>query len=346
MSTAPGTAGWTPVVDLHAHVFFPDLPDLAAETGDPRWPRLVPGIVDGHSDADRGEVWRGEDRFRVVRRPFWDAEARVAEMDQLGTDVQVVSPIPVAVTYWADGSDALRFAREQNDRIAATVADSGGRLLGLGTVPLQDPTAAADELARITGPLGLAGAEIGTVVQGAELDHPELRPFFRAAAELRAPLFLHPIDGSGVLRCSDPHTDFAIGMHTDTALAAKALVYGGVLAELPELRVCLAHGGGAFPWTHPRLRWRAAATSAADPADLDALVRRLWADCLVFDPLPFGVLAARYGPDHLTLGSDYPFIDHDPTGPLDDAVVAGSITAAEATAIRGPNALAFLGLGP
>jgi aminocarboxymuconate-semialdehyde decarboxylase len=327
-----------PVVDLHAHVFSPDLPDLTAETGDPRWPRL---LTDGSEETGRGEVRRGDERFRVVRRPFWDAPTRIAEMDQAGTDVQVVSPIPVALTYWADGPEGLRFARAQNDAIAATVADSGGRLLGLGTVPLQDPASAATELWRIVVDLGLSGAEIGTVVNGVELDHPELRPFFRAAADLDAPLFLHPIDGSGVLRCSDPHTDFAVGMHTDTALAAKALVYGGVLDEVPELRVCLAHGGGAFPWTHPRLRFRA---FDDDPARLDALVRRLWADCLVFDPLPFGVLAARYGTDHLVLGSDYPFIDHDPLEPLAAAVDAGLVTATQARAIRGPNALAFLGL--
>ncbi len=333
--------GRGPVVDLHAHVFFPDLPDLTAERGDPRWPRLVPGVVADQPDAERGEMWRGDELFRVVRRPFWDAEARLAEMDDDGTDIQVISPIPVALTYWADPDDGLRFAREQNDRIAATVDASGGRLLGLGTVPLQDPAAAAVELRRIVGDLGLAGVEIGTVVQGAELDHAELRPFFRAAADAGAPLFLHPIDGSGVLRCSDPHTDFAIGMHTDNALAAKALVYGGVLDELPDLRVCLAHGGGAFPWTHPRLRFR---TSPAEADRLDALVRRLWADCLVFDPAPFGVLATRYGTDHLVLGSDYPFLDHDPHGPIDDAIAEGLVTAQQARAIRGPNALAFLGL--
>lgn len=339
-----------PVVDLHAHVFSPDLPDMSAETGDPRWPRLITGRVDaGPSGAARvatgeaerrGEVWRGDDRFRVVRRPFWDPSARIAEMDALGTDVQVVSPIPVALTYWADGTDALRFARAQNDHIAEVVADSGGRLLGLGTVPLQAPAAAASELRRLMTELGLAGAEIGTVVQGAELDDPSLRPFFRAAAELDAPLFVHPIDGSGVLRCSDPHTDFALGMHTDTALAAKALVYGGVLAELPELRVCLAHGGGTFPWTHPRLRFR----RPEESAELDVLVKRLWADCLVFDPVPFPVLVARYGADHLVFGSDYPFIDHDPHGPLDDAVGLGAITTAERDAIRGANALRFLGI--
>lgn len=328
------------VVDLHTHILSAQLPDMTAQTGDPRWPRLHVG-TDG---PDTGEVRLGDSLFRVVKRPFWDTAARIAAMDSFGHDIQVVSPIPIALTYWADGSDALAFHRAQNDEIAVAVEASGGRLIGLGTVPLQDPNLAVAELRRCRGELGLAGVEIGTVVGGRELDHPSLRRFFAAAADTDTPIFVHPTDGSGVLRCSSPVVDFAIGMHTDGCLAATSLVYGGVLAEFPTLRVCLSHGGGAFPWTHPRLRMREPGRAAG----LDALVARLYADCLVFDELNFSVLVARYGADHLVLGSDYPFIPppvHDPRIPLAAAVTAGTLSGAQATAISGPNALAFLGLG-
>jgi aminocarboxymuconate-semialdehyde decarboxylase len=303
----------------------------------------VPGTDTAGDGSDVGEVRRGDDVFRVVRQPFWDAVARVADMDRHRVDVQVVSPIPVAITYWAEPREALRFARAQNDEIAAMVDGSAGRLIGLGTVPLQDADLAAAELTRLTGELGLAGAEIGTVVCGRELDDPSLRPFFRAAAERGVPLFLHPIDGSGVLRCSSPLVDFALGMHADSALAATALVYGGVVRELPELRVCLSHGGGSFPWTHPRLRL----LRTNERRQLDDDVARLWADCLVFDPLHLPLLLSRYGPGHVVLGSDYPFIPpqmHDPRQPLAEAVEAGIVDPVVAGQIRGPNALAFLGL--
>jgi len=325
------------IVDLHTHVLSDRLPDLATETGDARWPRLVPG-TDG---PDTGEVRQGETVFRVVQRPCWDGDARVADMDRHQVDYQVVSPMPLALTYWAEPEAALRFARAQNDEISAMVAASGGRLRGLGTVPLQDPARAAAELARCRDELGLDGLEIGTVVAGRELDHPELRPFFRAAAEQDVPLFVHPIDGSGVLRCSSPLYDFALGMHADGALAATALVYGGVLRELRDLRICLSHGGGSFPWTHPRLRLM----RSKDRAALDDDVRRLWADCLVFDALHLPLLISRYGADHVVLGSDYPFIPpamHDPRQPLAEAVEAGFLTAADSEAIQGANALAFL----
>ena len=323
-------------VDLHAHVFPIGVPDLTAETGDMRWPRLVV-----NESGESGEIRLGDRVFRAVRQPLWDTAARIAALDRYGVDIQVISPMPVALTYWSDPILALRYARDFNDRVAAEVQASDGRLRGLGTVPLQDPRAAVIEMGRVMDKLRLDGIEIGTLIGGAELDNPELRPFFRAAADSGVPLFVHPVDGGGATRCSSPITDFAIGMHTDTSLAAFALVYGGVLEELPELRVCLSHGGGSFPWTHPRLR----IFDARDDALLDSLVSRLWADTLVFDPAHLPLLVQRFGSDHLVLGSDEPFISHavhDPAAMLSDAVTLDKITSKVCGSILGPNAMAFL----
>ncbi|HVX23159.1 MAG TPA: amidohydrolase family protein [Acidimicrobiales bacterium] len=322
-------------VDLHAHVFPPQLPELGAETGDDRWPRLVV------TDDQVGEIRRGGSVFRVVQAPLWDIGRRLAVMDDHHVDVQVVSPMPIALTYWSDPGLAARYARAFNDGVAGAVAASNGKLRGLGTVPLQDPALAIAEMRRATGELQLDGIEIGTVVNGRELSDESLRGFFRAAAEGGVPLFVHPIDGGGATRCSSPVIDFAIGMHTDTALSTYALVYGGVLEELTDLRVCLSHGGGAFPWTHPRL----GLFDSHDRKVLDTLVRRLWADALVFDPRHLPLLVERYGADHIALGSDYPFIPpdvHDPVAMLAEAEASGAIDGSTRSAILGANALAFL----
>ncbi|MBN9619319.1 MAG: amidohydrolase [Actinobacteria bacterium] len=327
------------VIDLHAHGMPPDLPDMAAETGDARWPFLR--VDDG---AATGQVVRGADLFRVVRRSCWDTETRLAEMDTIGVDVHVISPIPVSLTYWAPARPALRYAQHVNDWLSAQVAAGEGRVRALGTVPLQDTDLAVAEMRRAVFDLGLDGLELGTVVGDQELDAPTLRPFFAAAAEWRVPLFLHPMDTGCVPRARSTDLAFGIGMLTDTALAAAALVFGGVLAEFPQLRVCLSHGGGGLPWMLPRLRF---GRSIADPEldeTWDALVARLFVDALVFDPRHLSLLKARFGPDHIVAGSDFPFL---PDGPTPQAIVdaageLGLLSPAERAAVKSANALAFL----
>jgi aminocarboxymuconate-semialdehyde decarboxylase len=328
------------VVDLHAHFMPPDVPDLAAESGDARWPVLF-----ADPDALTGSVMRGSQTFRVVRRPCWDTAARLSEMDALGVDIQVISPIPVALTYWAEPQLALRYAQHLNDWLARTVVESGGRLRGLGTVPLQAPAAAVAELKRCVDDLGLAGLEIGTFVGTAELDAPELRPFFAAAEERQVPLFIHPIDARCVERAGSVDLSFGIGMLTDTALAGSALVFGGVLEEFPRLRICLSHGGGGLPWMWPRLKFGRALSQPGLESRWDELVSRLYVDALVFDPQHLDLLRSRFGIHHVVAGSDYPFL---PNGPsphliLEQAGRLGLVAEHELPGIMGRNALAFLG---
>lgn len=320
------------VIDLHTHFMPVGLPDLAATTGDRRWPRLVP------ADEGTADIMCGPDRFRLVSRPCWDAAARLDAMDTLGVDIQVMSPVPISLVHWADPKSAAGFVRVQNDLLAEAAASSGGRLWALGGVPLQDPDLAVAELHRVTGELGMAGVEIGTRVGEEELDSRRLRPFFEEAARRAIPVFVHPTDSTGASRCRTPVGAFGIGMLADTAAAAYALVYGGVLAELPDLRVCLSHGGGAYPVAHHRLRYltgvMAGDSHQARSAEIDALARRLWSDALVFDPTHLSVSAAVFGADHLMLGSDFPFVD------FSDATAAA--LGAPDTAIRGANAGRFL----
>lgn len=319
-------------VDLHTHFMPAGLPNFAAETGDARWPHLEIG------NGDAGSIVLGSELFRRVTRPCWDPVARFDDMDRHGVDCQVMSPVPVTLVYWAEPKLALEHARRLNDGLGEAVEASSGRLLGLGTVPLQDVDLAIGEMERAIREVGLAGLEIGTVVRSAELDHPDLRPFFRAAAGLDVPIFVHPIDGDGATRCHTPMGRFGVGLTTDTALAAMALVFGGVLEDVPDLKVCLSHGGGTFPSVYPRLRlWAAGATDdpAATVGRLDALAGRLTVDSLVFDPGQVPLLVERFGADHIVFGSDYPFIPY----PHAAASLAPPVDAA---AIRTANGWGFL----
>jgi len=342
LASSKGPACGIPVIDVHAHYFPVGLPDLAPITGDPRWPSLS---VDGES---AGRIMRGSHEFRRVRAPLWDVATRLDELDAAGVSSQIISPVPVMLTYWADPKNATVFARAVNESLARDAAESCGRLSLLGTLPLPDVEASIRELDRIVAELGFCGVEIGTTIAGLELDAAELRPFFEAAESLDAAIFVHPIDGGGgsIRRTGRPY-DFGLGMLTDTAMAATALVFGGVLEHCPKLRVALAHGCGTFAWSYPRLRMAAQLGGAADSGRYDELVRSLWVDSLVFDPEHLRILIHRFGDNHVMVGTDHPFVPGQLEGiselmrsAVDDHVV----TDAQAQLILGANALAFAGV--
>lgn len=328
------------VVDTHAH-FFPRGLGAPAEGADPRWPVLRPDPT----DPARGGIHQGDALFRAVDSQLWDVADRLASMDTFAIEQQLISPVPVMLTTWADSAPAAAFAREVNDGIAAAAEASGGRLVGLAGVPLQDVDAAITELERAVTELGLAGVEIGTRVEGLELDDPQLVPFFAAAAELDAAIFIHPMDGgSGAVRRAGQPYDFGLGMLTDTALAATALLTGGVLDRHPDLRLGFAHGCGTLAWAAPRLGlalsiWGEEGRSAA----FDDLLRHLWVDTLVLDPAHLPLLVHRFGADHVMVGTDAPFIPGQLAGlsGLLAGAVEHGLSDTDITAIARSNGRAF-----
>lgn len=326
-------------LDVHTHFFPADLPDVAASTGDGRWPSLL--VASGGA-----QIMRGSEVFRRVADTCWDPGARLGAMDRDGTAVHVLSPVPVTLVTWAEPSLAALFLRAQNERLAETVATAPDRFRALGAVPLQDTDLAVEELHHAVEVLGLAGIEIGTTVGDRELDDVSLRPFFAEAEAMSVPLFVHPTDGGGAIRRRGIPYDFAIGMLTDTAMAATALVFGGVLDTCPGLRVGLAHGCGSFAWTYPRIARGATMGPSPRPlASTKELVRSLWVDSLVFDPVHLPVLFDRFGAQHVMLGSDFPFYPPGfgaATAVVEQAQAAGLCSAADADAIRHTNAVRFL----
>ncbi|TWH00850.1 aminocarboxymuconate-semialdehyde decarboxylase [Nocardioides sp. J9] len=327
-------------VDLHAHWLGTDV------FTDGVLPADLPHLV--VLDEERGQVVRAGQVFREVRAPLWDVGARLRDLDAAGIEQQVLSPVPVTFPYTGDRGAARAYAVAMNRSIAAAVSRGDGRLHGLGTVPLPhaaDSTEVLRELMGGTTPL--LGVEIGARPGGHELDSPALQPFFEAAEALGALVFVHPADGgSGTVRRSGQPYDFGLGMHADTALAAGALVFGGVLERFPCLRVVLAHGCGGFAWSYPRLRLGAGLFDGAPVEAIDERVRSLYVDTLVLDPEHLRLLVHRFGADRVVVGTDHPFFP-DLTGDvrsfLVDAEARGALPPGGAQQVFRDNGLQLLG---
>jgi len=328
-------------IDVHTHVLPESWPDLRQRYGYGGWVQLEP------ESADRARMVRDGTCFRVVEANCWSAERRLEECERDGVDVQVLSTVPVMFGYWAKPEHALDLSRYLNDHIAEMVAAHPARFVGLGTLPMQDPGLAVEELERCTAQLGLAGVQIGTHVNEWNLDQAELFPVFERAQELGAAVFVHPWDMLAAERMPRYWLRWLVGMPTETTLAICSLIFSGVLERLPRLRIAFAHGGGSFPGTLGRIEHGFIVRPDLCAADNDvnprAYLRRLYFDSLVHDADALRFLIGLVGSERICLGSDYPFPlgEHRP-GALIESLA--DLTEQSRNRMLGGTALEFLGL--
>lgn len=296
------------VVDIHAH-FVPRGYLEAIRREGPAY-----GATLREEPGGDVTILVGGRPFGPITRHYWDTEARLADMDAAGVDVQAVSLNPPMVT-WAPPEVGIALARLVNDEMAKGVGASRGRLQGLATLPMQDVPAAGAETERAVRELGLKGVYIGTHVGGVDLDDPRFDPLYARWQDLDVPVFLHPIEVLGGPRVGAYHLHNLIGNPTDTTVAAERLIFGGVFARFPRLKVVLAHGGGTLPYLVGRMmrgyavRTEARAHIGVPPTDF---LGNLYYDTITHDLRALGFLVDVMGPQKVLLGSDYRFDMADP----------------------------------
>jgi aminocarboxymuconate-semialdehyde decarboxylase len=307
-------------IDVHTHILPRELPRFKEKYG-------YGGFIQLEHQVDcRATMLRDDGTsFREIDDKCWDPKTRLADCDRDGVDVQVLSTVPVMFSYWARPDDALDLSCLLNDHLASVVEAHPRRFIAIGNVPLQSPKLAVRELERCVETLGFAGVQIGTHVNHWNLDAPELFTFFEAVSELGAAVFVHPWDMMGEERMPKYCLPWLVGMPAETSLAICSLIFGAVLDRLPELRICFAHGGGAFPGTIGRVEQGfvgrpdlCAVENRLSPRDY---LKRIYVDSLVHDRAVFKLLLDLFGPERIALGSDYPFpLGEKPPGQLIDAM--------------------------
>lgn len=249
--------------------------------------------------------------FREIEDNCWDPKVRIKECEDVDVHVQVLSTVPVMFNYWTQPEHGYDISRFLNDHLSKVCKKYPKKFVGLGTVPLQDTTLAIHELERCMKTLGLKGVEIGTHVNGKNLDAPELFDFFAAAQELGAAIFVHPWDMLGGERLKDYWLPWLIGMPTELAIAISSMIFGGVLEKLPRLKIAFAHGGGSFPGLLGRLdhghQARPDLVAIRNSKSPREYLNRIYVDSLVHDKQALKSLIDVFGENRVALGSDYPF---------------------------------------
>lgn len=327
----------------------------------PRGPRRRPVVIDFHAHIANAEVNAATYGLSVLGRlrasgegsaihampeGHWkrmtDLPTRLADMDAMGVDIQVVSAnILHNCTYSLPGDEALRLERIGNDAIAETVAKNPDRLVGIGSVPLQSTELAIQEMERATGELGLKGLVIASRAHETDLGDPSLRPFWRRAEALGVPIFIHPA-GNPDPRLRKHSMLISLGQPLEEAYAQCSLIYDGVMDECPNLKIAFAHGGGFIPYYSGRFDWLySRGTTTHINGDVSSYLRTFHYESVVFDPTVLERLADKVETSHIMLGTDYPFGEWKPVELIGNA---RRIPEAARDAMLGANAARFLGI--
>jgi aminocarboxymuconate-semialdehyde decarboxylase len=326
-------------IDIHSHVAVPQAAAFVK-------PHLDPATIPlAHfADAATKALSRKQDEDVASRITGYDQ--RLADLDAMGIDRQLVLPPPNQCYYTVPPGIAVKAAQMVNDGLAQYVSKKPDRFLALGTVPMIDGAEAANELERCMKTLGMKGAEILTNVAGRELSDPAHAPFWRKAEELGALVIIHPNGFTDAKRLSRFYFNNVIGNPLETAIALHYLIFDGVLERHPDLKILAVHGGGYLPAYSGRIDHAWGARSDAHgglPHAPTFYLRKIYVDTVVFTPQQLRALVELFGTDHVIMGTDYPFdmAEYDPIGHV---VSVPELDPATIAAIAGGNAKRLLGL--
>lgn len=285
-----------------------------------------------------------------------DLSPRVAEMDRLGVDKQVLSFVGLNVELPTPEA-SLQATRLLNDVYHSTCDRYNGRFMAFGKAPLPFVDVAIEETVRCLDILGCVGMALPCSISGQVLDDPSFDPFWQVLDQRSSIAFVHPVGGDSCCHwgMGEYGLDALFGSPMQTGLAATRLVFSGVTKRFPNIKFLFAQGGGNMVsrWHQlqrilalgvsghvpPFLGWTK--TLNLDPNDLMRDFRKLYYDTSLMDsPAQLALCKESYGAQRMVLGSDTAFGSL--TGIITHIRDSEVLTAAEKTIILEKNTDALL----
>lgn len=297
------------------------------------------------TDAEGNPVLHSPGDYNVLVPGHRDLDIREGVLDDAGVDMQVIT-FTAPGTSIEEPARAVELCRVVNDALAKEVRNRSARFTALGTLPMNDPQAAAVEATRVTGALGLPGVMLFSNASGVPLYDDRFQPVFERLNDAGAVVYIHPTYPVGVEVMEEYMLMPMVGFLMDTTLATAGLVYSGTMERHPDITWVLAHLGGAVPYmaerfdrgfeAYPACRERCTVLPSEQ-------LKRVYYDTVNFDPACLDLAIEFAGPDHIVAGSDYPH----QIGSLEKMTqsIAGlDVTDEERAGILGGNAARILGL--
>jgi len=292
-------------IDIHTHIIPENLNDLISTFNDQRYLSIK------HVNERNAILIKDDKEFRKISCNCWHPQERIVDCSKIGVDVQVLSTIPALFSYWAQNDEALKISEFVNNHIHDVVMENSKYFIGLGTIPMQNIDLAIQEMDRCINELNFPGIQIGSNVNGENLNEEKFDPIFEHAEKINCSIFVHPWEMMGTKEINKYWLPWLVGMPAETSRAICSLIFGGVLEKYPNLKFAFSHGGGSFPFTLGRIDH--GHTMRPDLCAIDnrtlpsEYIGKFYIDSLVHDENILLFLINQMGYEKIALGSDFPF---------------------------------------
>jgi aminocarboxymuconate-semialdehyde decarboxylase len=250
-------------------------------------------------------------RLATVSVPgHYDPEARIADIDRYGIDVQMLSLTTPGVEM-IPAAEGVPWAKKVNDFLAELCRRYKGRYYMFAALPYQDAKESVKEMERAVKELGARVITMFSNIKGEPIYAPRFTPIYEAAESLGLPVFIHPappITTDALKRVEMPLPLY--GFIFDTTMAVTGLIFKGFLDRFPGLRIIHSHLGGVFPYLVGRIDdcFRTYAKDFGFSLDRDPA--EYYRENVYVDAISFHVPAMKcaldyLGADHIMIGTDY-----------------------------------------
>jgi len=292
------------IIDVHTHIFTDELISALADVG----MRSRLGF-DRRPDGQVMLTFDGKPRLGPIPEGIRDVDVRLRDMDRQGVEEHVLATAPMLFCYNEPADVALEIARCCNDGFVDIARQHPDRFSVFAQLPMQDVDRSLIELERVAADPVVRGVQIGSHVDGTNLDDPAFEPLWADLERRDLPVLIHPYAPAAHDRLRAHYLINLIGNPLDSTIAIASLIFGGVLERYPSLRFCFVHGGGFAPYQIGRFDhgWSCREESRTIERPPSEHLKKMYFDTLTHDGLSLAMLGERVGWDHVLLGSDYPF---------------------------------------
>ncbi|MFQ5683459.1 MAG: amidohydrolase family protein [Candidatus Binatia bacterium] len=307
-------------IDIHHHYFPPGV--LKEAKGHSH----TLGVEVGETKEGRSTLSIGGGGRFIIPPDLLGVERRLSMMDKGMIAMATLEPHTACLGYRLDAQRGEAWCNLFNEGFKELIRQYPARFVALAAVPMQDPARAARVLEHAIRDLQLSGGYIGTNVNGQYYDSSDFDPFWSKAEELDALVVMHPENIAGFERMGPYGLHLICGNPADTTLSLGFLTYSGVFDRFPNLKLCVLHGGGFFPYHLGRFDQgygvRPGAYDAKASSKPSAYLKNLYFDTLVYRVDILDCLKRLAGSSHLMIGTDYPY-------PLGDWMAVEKVQALE-----------------